>query len=466
MKIIVLGAGQVGSSVAQSLASEKNDITVVDTDAKVLENLKNTLDLGTVLGSGSHPEVLERAGAHDADMIVAATNADEVNMVACQIAYSMFRTPTKIARIRSQGYLTQGAQLFKNDHIPVDVLISPEKLVTDHIERIIEHPGALQVVDFADGKVRMIGVTVDANAPMKGMSLSVWNMMLPDVESRIAAIYRDEEAIIPEGVTVILEGDIVFFLAAKNDARTVMAKFRTTEKANRKVMIAGGGNIGSGLARRLEKRYQVKVIEKSVKHSEHLAGLLGEALVLNGDGADHDLLIQENVQDMDVFCALTNDDEANILSAMLARKLGENRGEDDGRVKVMSLINRPAYVDLVEKDFIDVAVSPHQITIGALLTHIRRGDVVAVYSLRKGAAEAMEAIAHGNKDESKVVGRQIDELNLPKDVTIGALVRDGKMIIAHHDTVIDTDDHVILLVVNKEQIPEVERLFQVSVTFV
>ncbi len=458
MKIIVLGAGQVGSTVAHSLARENNDVTVIDTEAEVLEELHNTLDLRTIQGSGSHPHILKQAGAEDADMIVAATNADEVNMVACQIAYSMFHTPTKIARIRSQGYLAEGAQLFKNDHIPVDVLISPERLVTDHIERIIEHPGALQVVDFAEGRVRLVGVTVDEQAPMNGMSIGVMNKLLPDVETRIAVIYREEKAIFPKGNTVIKTDDIVFFLASRYDTREVMAKFCTLGKPNRRIMIAGGGNIGSGLAHRLEGRYQVKIIEANAERADVLAAELKDTLVFEGDAADHDLLISENIQDMDVFCALTNDDEANILSAMLAKRMGAG--------KVMSLINRPAYVDLVERGFIDVAVSPQQITIGALLTHIRRGDVVAVYSLRKGAAEAMEAIAHGDENTSKVVGRRIEDLPLPEGATIGALVRDAKLLIAHHDTQIQSQDHVIMLVVNKEQIPDVEKLFQVDVTFI
>ncbi|HBR96207.1 MAG TPA: Trk system potassium transporter TrkA [Gammaproteobacteria bacterium] len=457
MKIIVLGAGQVGSTVANSLAKENNDITVVDTNADVLNDLHNTLDIRTIQGSGSHPAILKDAGAEDADMIVAATNADEVNMVACQIAYSMFRTPTKIARIRSQGYLAEGAQLFKNDNIPVDVLISPERLVTDHIERIIEHPGALQVLDFADGLVRLVGVIVDENAPMNQRCLSVLQALLPDVECRVTAIYRNEKGFIPDGKTLVQAGDIVFFLSSRADTSAVMGQFRTVELPNRRVMIAGGGNIGSGLAHRLEGRYQVKIIEANKDRSELLAANLKRTLVFEGDAADHDLLISENIQDMDVFCALTNDDEANILSAMLARRMGAG--------KVMSLINRPAYVDLVERGFIDVAVSPQQVTIGSLLTHIRRGDVVAVYSLRKGAAEAIEAVAHGDETNSKVVGRRIEDLPLPPSAMIGALVRDGEMIIAHHDTVIASEDHIILLVVNKEHIRDVEKLFQVDVTF-
>jgi trk system potassium uptake protein TrkA len=293
---------------------------------------------------------------------------------------------------------------------------------------------------------------------MNGLSLGVWNTMMPEVEIRVAVIYRDEKAIIPKGSTIIREDDIVFFISARLDTEQVMSKFHTPEERNRRVMIAGGGNIGSGLAHRLEGRYQVKLIEANSERADHLAARLKDSLVFEGDAADEDLLTSENIHDMDVFCALTNDDEVNILSAMLARRMGAR--------KVMSLINRPAYVDLVEQGFIDVAVSPQQITIGALLTHIRRGDVVAVHSLRKGAAEAMEAIAHGNENESKVVGRKIEELALPKGVTIGVLVRDGQMLIAHHDRVIESKDHVILLVVNKAQIPDVEKLFQVDVTFI
>ncbi|MDO6459993.1 Trk system potassium transporter TrkA [Granulosicoccaceae sp. 1_MG-2023] len=458
MKIIVLGAGQVGSTVAQNLARENNDVTVVDTDSEVLSALSNTFDLRTIEGYASHPHVLKDAGAEDADMIVAATNADEVNMVACQIAYSMFHTPTKIARIRSQGYLSEGAQLFKNDHIPVDVLISPERLVTDHIERIIEHPGALQVVGFAEGRVSMVGVTVDDKAPMKDKAVWQLSVLLPDVETRVMAVFRDEHALIPDGDTVIHEDDVVFFLAMRKETREVMAQFRTTEKRNKRIMIAGGGNIGAGLAHRLQDRYHVKLIESVTERADQLASDLKNVLVFNGDAADHELLMGEYVRDMDVFCALTNDDEANILSAMLAKRAGAG--------KVMSLINRPAYVDLVESGFIDLAVSPQQVTIGALLTHIRRGDVVAVYSLRKGSAEAMEAVAHGDPETSKVVGRKIGELPLPKDVTIGALVREGRMVSASHDTYVEPEDHVILLVLDKAHIPEVERLFQVNVTFI
>ncbi len=457
MKIIVLGAGQVGSTVAQNLAGENNDVTVVDLNINTLLELQNRLDLSTVYGHAAHPNVLRQAGAEDADMIIAATNSDETNMIACQIAYTLFQTTSRIARVRSQQYLTEKDTLFKKKHIPIDVLISPERLVTDHIERIIEHPGALQVVDFADGRVRLVGVIVEEDAPMAAQPKSHIRKLLPHVETCIATLYRENDPIVPTEDTVILKDDIVFYIAARENTVQIMEQFHQKDKPSKHVMIAGGGNIGMALAQRLESRCRVKVIEKDPERAESLAATLNNSMVLNGDVADQDLLLEENVSAMGLFCALTNDDEANILSAMVARKMGAR--------KVMSLINRPAYVELVERGFIDVAISPHNVTIGALLRHVRRGDVVAVYSLRRGAAEALEAIAHGDGETSEVVGRRIADLPLDNGTIFGAIVRNDQVLIAHDELVIEAEDHVIILVVDKSLIHNVENLFQVGVTY-
>ena len=458
MKIIVLGAGQVGRTVAQSLTAEDNDVTIVDSNAQVLQEIADTTDLRTVQGPASWPEVLRRAGAEDVDMIIAATDSDETNIVAIQIAYTLFRTPAKIARIRSQEYMRE-KNLFNNEHIPIDVIISPEELITEHIERIIEHPGAIQVVDFARGRVRLVGIEVQRGAPMAGQPLSRLPRFLDgDIETRVAAIYRGEARVPPEGASVLHAGDVVFFLGRRADAGRVMALFHDVDEPCRHVMIAGGGNIGLLLAGKLERFYRVKVLEADEGRAEFVAATLSSAMVLHGDAANKEILVEENVAEMDVFCALTNDDEANILSAMLAKRMGAR--------KVMSLINRPAYVDLVERDIIDVAISPQQITIGALLTLIRRGDVVAVHSLRRGAAEALEGVAHGDADTSELVGRPIGRLKLPDSATIGAVVRGEEVLVAHHDLVIEPEDHLIVLVTDKRQIHEVERLFQVGVTFV
>ncbi len=456
MKIIILGAGQVGSSVAANLASEANDITVVDVNVNLLRELQDRLDIRTVLGHASHPEVLLRAGAEDADMVLAVTNSDETNMVACQVAYSLFRTPTKIARVRSLEYLTY-PQLFSNETIPIDVMISPEQVIIDYVKRLIAHPGALQVLDFADGLVQLVAVKAYHDGPLVGQALRCLPDHMPGVDTRVAAIFRRGQAITPEGDTVIEVDDEVFFIAAKKDIRAVMGELRRVDKPNKRIMVAGGGNIGMGLAKALENEYRVKLIDHNEKRSKGISEELDNTIVLWGDAADEELLLEENIESIDVFCALTNDDEANILSSMLAKRLGAR--------KVMALINRAAYVDLVESGDIDIAISPHQAMIGSLLTHVRRGDVAAVHSLRRGAAEAIEAVAHGDARSSKVVGRAIEDIRLPRGTTIGAIVRRDEVLIAHHDTVIEADDHVILFLVDKSRVVEVERLFQVGVTF-
>ncbi len=457
MKIIILGAGQVGSSVAHNLASEANDITVVDTNTKVLRELQDRLDLRTVAGEASYPDVLRRAGAEDADMIVAVTNSDETNMVACQVAYTLFHTPTKIARVRAPEYLNI-PKLFTQDALPIDVIISPEQVVCDYIQRLIENPGALQVLDFAGGRARLVALKAYYGGPLVGHELRTLREHMPGVEARVAAIFRRGRAIIPEGHTVIEADDEVFFIAAKEHIRRVMSELRRLDKPNKRMIIAGGGNIGKRLAQALESKYQIKVIERDPIRARAISEELGKSIVLFGDAADQELLLEENIENTDVFCALTNDDEANILASMLAKRLGAR--------KVMSLINRASYVDLVESNIIDIAISPQQATIGGLLTHVRRGDVVVVHSLRRGAAEAIEAIAHGDSRTSKVVGRPIEQIKLPQGTTIGAVVRGENVIIAHHDTVIESEDHVILFLVDKNRIGDVERLFQVGVTFI
>ena len=456
MKIIILGAGQVGSSVAANLCVEANDITVVDHDPAALRKLQERLDLKTVSGSGSHPSVLDQAGARDADMIIAVTNSDEINMVACQVAYTVFHTPTKIARVRNNEYLDSD-QLFAREATPVDVLISPEQVVTEYIARLIGFPGALQVLDFASGRVQMVAVKMTDQSVLTGKRIGELAAHVPNTEFRIVSISRDGRTVIPDGNTEILSGDEVFIIGAPTHIRNLLKPGRQRDKPVKRIIIASGGNIGRRLAKLLENRYQVKVIELSTEKAQQAAEELNSAIVLNGDAADEELLIEENIDDTDVFCALTNADEANIISCMLAKRLGAH--------KVMALINRAAYVDLVQSDVIDIAISPQQATIGSLLAHIRKGDVVVVHSLRRGAAEAIEAIAHGDRTTSNVVGRSIEEIALPPDTSIGAIVRDDKVIIAHHDTVIASEDHVILLVGDKKRVPGVERLFQVRITF-
>ncbi|MCH7830172.1 MAG: Trk system potassium transporter TrkA [Proteobacteria bacterium] len=457
MKILILGAGQVGSSAAYHLSREEaNEVTVVDRRADVLRELQDRLDIRTVVGHAAYPEVLERAGARDADIVVALTDTDEINMVACQIAYTEFHTPTKIARIRAAEYMNAD-KLFTQDAIPIDVRISPEQLVCSHIEQLILYPGSSQVLDFADGRVRLVGVKADRDGLLVGQRIATLKEHIPNTEGRIAAIYRHGKALLPDGATVIQEGDEVFFITDRKDIRVFMSEMRGLEDPVRRVIIAGGGNIGVRLALALEQTNQVKIIERDPQRARQISEQLNKAIVLVGDAADEELLLEENIDSVDVFCALTNSEEANILSSMLSKRLGAH--------KVMALINRASYVDLVESSSIDVAISPQQITIGSLLAHVRRGDVVKVHSLRRGAAEAMEAIAHGTKENSRVVGRKIEDIGLPEGTAIIAVVRGDQVLIAHHDTVIETDDHVILFMTDRRKIEQLESLFQVRVNF-
>ena len=456
MKIIILGAGQVGSNLAESLVAENNDITVIDLDASRLALLQDRFDLRTVRGHAAHPSVLKQAGAEDADMLVAVTQSDETNLVACRIASTLFNVPTRIARIRSNDFLGQEAG-FLAEHFGVNDVISPEEEVTNTLRRLIEHPEALQVLDFADGKVRLVAVRAYHGGPLVGHELQDIKRHMPNLECRIPAVYRRDRGIVPKGITVIEPGDEVFFLARKRDIPSVMRELRRMERPVKKVMIAGGGNIGRRLASRIERDYDVKVIDHNKAVSSLLAEQLHHTLVLQGDATDEELLDQENVAAMDVFCALTNDDEDNIMSALLAKRMGAHR--------VIALINRSAYVDLVQGGEIDIAISPAQATVGPLLSKIRRGDMVAVHSLRRGAAEVLEVVVHGDAKTSRVVGRRIEEIGLPDGATIAALIRNNDVVIAHHDTLIEAEDHLILFALNKRIIPKVEKLLQVGFGF-
>jgi trk system potassium uptake protein TrkA len=471
MKIIILGAGRVGTSVAESLVSEANDITVIDTDGARVAELQDRYDLRGLVGNATLPSTMKEAGADDADMLIAVTSTDETNLVACKIAADLFNVPTRIARVRNTELQEHpeltGEQGFRATHI-----IWPEQSVTDYLLKLVEFPEALQVLEFAGGAVSMIAVRAFAGGPLVSHPIQDLRKHIPNVDTRIVAIFRNDRSIVCEGTTMVQPGDEVFFLAASAHIRTVMAELRRMDKPVRRVMLAGGGNIGIRLARALERgegqdswgpKINVKLIEFNKKRCEYLASQLpSDVLVLHGDATDEDLLGDEGVADCDLFCALTNDDENNIMSALLAKRMGARR--------TIALINRKSYGELMQGGQIDIAISPSHATLSALLKHVRRGDVVAAHSLRRGAAEAMEIVAHGDARSSRVIGRKIEDIELPRGVTLGAIVRgsdDGapQVVIAHHDTVIEPEDHLILFVANKRLIPRIEKLVQVGVGF-
>jgi trk system potassium uptake protein TrkA len=475
VKILILGAGQVGSTLAENLVSEQNDITVVDLDAAKLRDLQDRFDLRTVVGSAADPRILTEAGVEDADMLIAVTQSDETNLVACKLASKLFNTPTKIARVRATGFMRR-PEILAEDGFDVDFAICPEQIVTEYISKLIEFPEALQVLDFANGRVTMVAVRAFEGGPLVGHPLKDLRRHIPSVDSRVVAIFRGDQAIIPDGDTFVEAGDEVFCLADTDHVRQVMHELRRMDKPVKRVMIAGGGNIGLRLAKALEGRYQVKLIEFNKRRASEIAGQLVTALVLQGDATDEELLESENVAEMDLFLALTNDDENNIMASLLAKRMGARR--------VVALINRRSYAELMQGGEIDIAISPAQATIGKLLTRIRRGDVVAVHSLRRGAAEALELIAHGDEKTCKVIGKRVEEIQLPRGAAIGAIVRrleqprservddlvaatrDSEVLMGHHDIVIQPDDHVIVFVANKRMIPKVEKLFQVGYAFI
>ncbi len=480
MNILILGAGRVGESVAESLASEANDITVIDENPARLSALQDRLDLKGVAGNGIQPSVLRDAGIEDADLFIACAPLDETNLVACKVAHQMFNVPTTIARIRSPEFQDESAlTTARVEGFAVDQVICPEDSVTRTIRKLIEYPEALQVLEFAEGMLGLVAVRAVAGGPLVQHSLAEIPQLVPATDMRIVAIYRQDNALTELGGTTRIEpGDEVFVLAATDKLRSVLAALRKMDRPVKRIMIAGGGKVGLRLARQLRGEVQMKIIEVNRARCDYLATQLpSDVLILNGDSTDEELMGDENVQDMDLFLALTSDDEDNIMACLLAKRMGARR--------VLALINRKAYADLVQGTTIDIALSPSHAVIGELLAYVRRGDVEAVHSLRRGAAEALEAIVRGDKGSCKMAGRRIDEVALPRGAQIGAIVRGlpvpgdedslalgdkrgdsrPEVIIAHHDTVVQTGDRVIVFMSSKKQVREVEKLFQVAATF-
>jgi trk system potassium uptake protein TrkA len=461
MNIIILGAGRVGESVAESLVTEQNNITVIDQDPQRLRLLEERLDLRGVVGNGIQPSVLREAGAQDADMVIACAAADESNLVVCKVAHDIFNVPSTIARLRSPEFL-EGAELLGKNGFAVDHVICPEESVTRYIHQLISYPEALQLLEFAQGRASLIAMRATHGGALVGHTIGEFRDRFPHAEMRVVALYRLDTEMEATKTTRILAGDEVFVLADTRKIREVLSAIHNIDKPVQRVMIAGGGKVGLRLARSLVGQCEVKLIEQDKGRCEYLASQLPSSmLILHGDGADEELLQDENVGQMDLFLALTSDDEDNIMSSMLAKRLGAGR--------VMALINRRAYADMMQGSTIDIAISPAQTVIGELLTHLRRGDVAAVHSLRRGAAEALEGIARGDAKTSKLVGRRVEELKLPKGVRIGAIVRgegrQSEVLMPHHDTVIETDDRIIIFIPHKRLVREVEKLFQVGATF-
>lgn len=457
MKFIICGAGNVGTNIARYLASEDSDVTVIDKDPELVERLSNTLDVKAIEGFASHPDVLARAGAEDADMIIAVTYADEVNMVACQVAHTLFNVPRTIARVRSQTYLDPlYADLFSNKGMPIDVIISPEIEVARAVRRRLEIPGALEAIPLADGLVRLIGVLCDENCPIINTPLRQLTRLFPDLQIEVVLILRNDRPIVPGADDVMQVGDEVYFVCAAEHTRRAMASFGHEEPDARRVVILGGGNIGMFLVKQLEREVPevgVTIIEYDQNRAEDLAQNLRRAVVLQGDCLDSELLDEANIGASETVIAVTNDDETNILASLLAKRAGSQRA--------ITLVNKTSYASLVTTLGVDAVVNPRAITVSTILQHIRRGRIRSVHSLRAGLAEIIEGEA---LDTSSIIKQPLKDVRFPDDVIVGAIVRGNTVIMPRPDTIILPKDRVIVLAM-QAQVKRVEKMFAVRLEF-
>ena len=457
MKVVICGAGQVGFGIAERLAAEGNDVAMIDNSPRLIQSITESLDVRGFVGHGAHPDVLAQAGAEHADMIVAVTLYDEVNMIACQVAHSLFNIPTKVARVRAQSYLQPHWQdLFSRDHLPIDVIISPEVEVGEMVLRRLALPGAYDTVTFADGDVIVAGVYCDENCPIVDTPLQQLTELFPDLRAVVIGIQRGETFFVPSSANSMLVGDIAYFAADQSQVRRTLGIFGHEEEQATRVVIVGGGNIGFFVARELEARQRsarVKIIESSRERAIAIADELRRTVILHGNALDEEILREADISEADTVVALTNSDEVNILACVMGQRLGAKRS--------LSLINNRGYPDLSRSLGISAYVNPRQITVSKILQHVRRGRIRGVHSIQNGQAEILEAEA---LETSPLVGKPLRELDILEGVRIGAIYRDGKVMIPRGDTQIQPNDRIIMCAM-ADQVRKVEQMFRVSLEF-
>jgi trk system potassium uptake protein TrkA len=450
MYIVILGAGDVGSSIATHLVMEKNDITVVDINPNKLEKLQARLDIQTICGGASYPDILIAAGIQDADMLIAVTNSDEINMIACQIAYSLFKTPVKVARIRSSHYTAP--QLFSNHHIPVDVRINPEHLVTSRLMRLIDYPGAEDILDFYHGEVFLASIEFVQDHPLVESSFENIQAQIKDLDAFPTILYRNKEVVLIENDFIVKTHDQIYFLSTPAALHQIIARIGHQTHSNYRIIIGGGGHIGGKLARKLEERYQVKLIEQDLEIAKQLATNLHQTYVLEGDIADSELLIEENIQETDVFCAVTNEDEANIMSCLQAKHLGAKQ--------TIALINRKTYVPLIEDSPIDHAISPELITVGHILTKVRRGHMLKVHRLQNTQAEIIEVVLLGQEEHAHIIQQPLSKIEFPSGCHVLGIIRQNELYQPQSQFRLKQHDHLLILVQDQNKLEDLESLFQ------
>lgn len=456
MRVIVCGAGGVGTGIARQLAAEDNNVTVIDQSPELIQRIQETLDVRGLVGHAAHPNVLDRAGASEADMLIAVTFADEINMIACQVAHSLFRVPLKVARVRAQPYLEPEWQdLFSRENMPIDVIISPEIEVGRSVLRRLEVPGAFETIEFADGRIQFVGVRIEPQSPIVNTPLKQLSELFPGVKSTVVAVWRAGHLFVPSSTDQIMAGDDIYFIADRDHVARTLDIFGHQEQEARRILIVGGGNIGVFTARNLEGHPTVKtkIIEYEKAKAEWAADQLERTVVLHGSGLDQGLLREAGVQDTETFITLTNDDEVNILAAVIAKKLGAR--------KAIALLNNQDYGPLMQSLGVDAYIDPKTITVSTILRHVRRGRIKGLYSIRNGEGEVIDAEA---LETSPLVGKPLREANLPDGVLVGALLREREVITPRGESEVHAGDRVILFA-QRNMVRKVEQMFRVSLEY-
>ena len=456
MNIIICGAGRVGYGIAEKLSTENNSVTIVDLSSDLIQNITTELDVRGIVGHGSYPSVLKAAGVESADMIIAVTYSDEVNMIACQIAHSLFGTPIKFARVRAQDYLNeQWRDLYSRQNMPIDIIISPEIEIGKAILRRLNAPGAFDVVPFANGMVQLIGIEIEENCPIINIPVEQIDQLFPDLQASIVGVHRDKQFFVPNDKDQLEPGDAAYFIVEVIHAPRLFDIVGSVEEKARQIVIIGGGNIGSFVARELEKvpSVRVRVIEKDKDRAEKTSEQLRQTVVLNGDALTAAVQEEAGVGEAQTVLCLTNDDKTNILASIVAKSIGAGQ--------VFSLINDTSFLDIKSSLDIDLVIDPRMTTVSSILTHVRKGRILDVFAIENGKAEVMEGEV---LETSPLSGKTLGQSDIPNGVAIGAIIRDSKVIKPTDDTIIRTKDRVVLLA-EKSELKAVEQLFRVSLDY-
>ena len=461
MNIIICGAGRVGFTIAKLLSEQGHSITVIDQSSEDIQKINDTLDVKAIVGKATYPTILEKANAAETDMIIAVTRNDEINMLICQIAFSIFKIPKKIARIRSQDYLNpKFTRVYNKENLPIDVIISPEIEIAKSIQRKLEAPGALDSVPFANNKIRLLEILINKNCKLIDIKLNELTKKFPNLDANIIGIIRDEKFIIPKKNDEVKYNDKIYVIINSSQMAETLEAFGHKEKISKKILIIGGGNIGYNLAKNLEETLdsaRVKIVEKNKDRAEYLASELNNTIIINGDGLDEEILTEANLEEAETVLALTNDDEDNLMVSVLVEKFAKDEKNLDDK-RTMALINKPNYSLLQASLKIDDLIDPRMNTVSSILKHIHKGTIETAYTILNGEYEVIEAEII---ETSELINKELKNTNLPEEIRIGAVLRGDKVVIPRSNFVFQKDDRVVFLA-KKDSIGVVENLFRIS----